>query len=875
MDTFRVRLNCIDSYQAVPNEFDPPVPLHSAGDHAKDRPKVSVIRVFGATETGQKVLMHIHGAFQYTYIEYGGSLIPEDVNVAIRTLHLSIDHALAVSYRKNIYDCRTAYVAHISLVKGIPFYGFHVGYKFYLKIYLLNPLHMTRLADLLREGAVMKRVLQPYESHMQYLAQWMCDYNLYGCAYIDCQKVKFRAPIPKYLEMNLAPHQWHDRSIPPDFVSDEAALPKQSHSSLEVDVCVQDILNRRDVENRPLHHDFIEKIHPLPADAKWVPSMAGLWKDETRRRKALMSFTDPNSSPFPPEVLITMSADPRNTEAGGWVHEEEFRAKAARIAAEEFEKSDKRMLTFDTYVRRDPLEDSVKTALESIGDLWPENLARGSAYDDTQTTQTSGSELANSQVLVDENRVREVTGEYPSDSGEMHFSANGEKSHRNGHQTTVIQPSSARDKSDSDLEVTPPISSSEFEKLGVRKQGDSSHIEEDTFRIPAEYARREANVSGGNKRTLPSSLKIQPPKRKRLTDEDNLLPDFAPIEAEDDGSSYIEPSTSRRAGYGGPHPTKKDEDEAFDRLNPHGHPEAANPLSEPQGTTRPISLAFPIVKDPNDPNTILRLSQQSSSPDKSSQDRRRTGVGKITPAKSSFVSSQKTPTSAATASSLKSLPGSSILLRGLSKPVSNRTTLIFQQRSPSMATVKDTMLKAGLPDVIYQEAFYSNEDDVPDRQREYAGREFKLESATVPFLPDFDPAGRSPATLGQKVPILIDQAAEEKADSKRRRWCKLLNWSISDLPPSKSEVVAWLEEERRDVVARRADLAKTSPIKQPLLSQIDGPTQKNKYGFKYSQKQPSTRPARCPGPLADAAVTMPAGPVVQRTDQLASLSGGC
>ena len=840
MDTFRVRLNCIDSYQAVPNDFDPPVPLHSAGDHAKDRPKVSVIRVFGATETGQKVLMHIHGAFQYTYIEYGGSLIPEDVNVAIRTLHLSIDHALAVSYRKNIYDGRTAYVAHISLVKGIPFYGFHVGYKFYLKIYLLNPLHMTRLADLLREGAVMKRVLQPYESHMQYLAQWMCDYNLYGCAYIDCQKVKFRAPIPKYLEMNLAPHQWHDRSIPPDFVSDEAALPKQSHSSLEVDVCVQDILNRRDVESRPLHHDFIEKIHPLPADAKWVPSMAGLWKDETRRRKARMGLMDPNSSPFPPEVLITMSADPRNTAAGGWVHEEEFRAKAARIAAEEFEKSDKHTLTFDTYVRRDPLEDSVKTALESIGDLWPENLARGSAYDDAQTTQTSGSELANSQVLVDENRVREATGEYPSDSGEMHFPANGEKSHRNGHQTTAIQPSSARDKSDSDLEVTPPISSSEFEKLGVRKQGDFSHIEEDTFRIPAEYARREANVSGGNKRALPSSLKIQPPKRKRLTDEDNLLPDFAPIEAEDDGGSYIEPSTSRRAGYEGPHPTKKDEDEAFDHLNPHGHPEAANPLSESQGTTRPISLAFPIVKDPNDPNTILRLSQQSSSPDKSSQDRRRTGVGKITPAKSSFISSQKTPTSAATASSLKSLPGSSILLRGLSEPVSNRTTLIFQQRSPSTATVKDTMLKAGLPDVIYQEAFYSNEDDVPDRQREYAGREFKLESATVPFLPDFDPAGRSSATLGQKVPILIDQAAEEKADSKRRRWCKLLNWSISDLPPSKSEVVAWLEEERRDVVARRADLAKISPIKRPLLSQIDGPTQKNKYGFKYSQKQPST-----------------------------------
>ena len=34
MDTFRVRLNCIDHYQAVPNdEFDPPVPLATASSN--------------------------------------------------------------------------------------------------------------------------------------------------------------------------------------------------------------------------------------------------------------------------------------------------------------------------------------------------------------------------------------------------------------------------------------------------------------------------------------------------------------------------------------------------------------------------------------------------------------------------------------------------------------------------------------------------------------------------------------------------------------------------------------------------------------------------------------------------------------------------
>src|ERR1700733_12025429 len=93
------------------------------------------------------------------------------VGVYIHRLHLSIDFALAVSYRRNMYDGNAKFVARITLVKGVPFYGFHVGYRYYLKIYMLNPMVMTRLADLLRQGVVMKKVFQPYEAHLQYLLQ--------------------------------------------------------------------------------------------------------------------------------------------------------------------------------------------------------------------------------------------------------------------------------------------------------------------------------------------------------------------------------------------------------------------------------------------------------------------------------------------------------------------------------------------------------------------------------------------------------------------------------------------------------------------------------------------------------------------------------
>lgn len=38
---------------------------------------VPVIRIFGATDRGQRVVAHIHGTFPYLYVEYKGSLDPE------------------------------------------------------------------------------------------------------------------------------------------------------------------------------------------------------------------------------------------------------------------------------------------------------------------------------------------------------------------------------------------------------------------------------------------------------------------------------------------------------------------------------------------------------------------------------------------------------------------------------------------------------------------------------------------------------------------------------------------------------------------------------------------------------------------------------
>ncbi len=83
METFRFRLNCIDNYQATPTDLDPILRRSAAPSTRQSAPQVPVIRAFGATETGQKVCAHIHGALPYLYLEYTGSL-EEDAGMRIR-----------------------------------------------------------------------------------------------------------------------------------------------------------------------------------------------------------------------------------------------------------------------------------------------------------------------------------------------------------------------------------------------------------------------------------------------------------------------------------------------------------------------------------------------------------------------------------------------------------------------------------------------------------------------------------------------------------------------------------------------------------------------------------------------------------------------
>ena len=773
-----------------------------------------------------------------------------------------------------MYDGKTAFVASITLVKGIPFYGYYVGYEFFLKIYMLNPLYIARLADLLRQGAIMKSVIQPFESHLQYVAQWMCDFNLYGCAYIDCNEVKFRSPVPNYLDMNSTAHRWHNRTIDASLISDQDKLPRQSHCSIEVDIRVQHILNRLDIKSRSTHHELIERKDPSAPAEKFVQSMAGLWRDETRRRKARLGEVDHGSSPFPPEVLVSMSADPRNSQPGGWVHEKEYVDQIQAIMKDEEHEHGNEAVGFDSDVRKASFEEQVKTTFQSVEDLFPENLAHmPSSRLAYQSPRSEAQDVITGKAEADDSHLSPLEEDDSSDDsdGDRVSDLMGIEEKRNNRIYPRSEQSAAEIPYESGLGTHPRFigtehhelnehnedtresassgeaqglnSSGELDFWGVKNPGDYNKIHEDEINIPMEFT-SEVNAEKSKELT---HLEHQRKKRKMGVDAKPVSlisgnPPVSDLVPHRFGSDLSRPSTTEFREV-------RESIKASNTNDIHHHCDIIqtkhNALAlSGEKTVGNRTLAFRAVKDPQIPNTISKQGQNSNLLAK------RFEKCESKPLSSSMpdpIFSKKQdhgqwlPATNPKNASSQILLLSSQIYRAFQIPHKVKA-LFFQDAPPQSSDALQVLRFARLPSAIYRGAHYSLLRDVPDRFREYAGQESRPNSVTVPFLPDFDPDGTSQVICGKNSGILVDKAVWEDTSKRQREVCAVRIWEIGKPPPTREEVQKWLNKNSGTIsrpirVARRDGPTTT----KGRLSQIDGPTQMNRFGFKYSQKQKSTR----------------------------------
>ncbi|KAF2861492.1 hypothetical protein K470DRAFT_256873 [Piedraia hortae CBS 480.64] len=774
-EPFRVRLNCVDHCQCAPTVLDPPLWGVQATAQQAKLPQVPIIRVFGSTETGQKVCVHIHGAFPYLYVPYLESLEPDVVERYISTFRASIDHALALSYRRNPHSSNpreSTYVAHISLVKGVPFFGYNVGYRSFLKIYLLNPLHMTRFADLLQQGVVMKQIFQPYEAHMQYILQWMCDYNLYGCDYIETNTPSFRAPIPDWAEIHMT-HRWHNGSISQNCILDADRFPRMSHCQLELDIRVEDILNRHAVQPRELHQSFVERLSSqknLPPEKKLVHSMAGLWKDETRRRKRRMGLSDSASSPFAPEVLVSMSANPRSEHYGDWIHEAEFREMVDQLAQQECAARGDTDITFGAFERQLNPHDGIPTMLESVEDFYYKHISGNwNVNSGTDGTASQPQSAGNTQeipgvALVDVSNISELYEDAECESDEDTARAKALSQMRDTEVEKVVE-------QDAELQQAHPDQPSVSPDLPARVRSKSELHRSSLFRV------RDIVQPKAPHRIKDSDSKMQLPDGLRRGDSPPPSTQIAPLlqQATRNMSqlpSVVDPIYGERSQYSPRVDMQKD----------------ANSFNQP---------SVDGIPDGQSSNSYTSLFSKS--------------------ANSSFIR-RKQPLM------------SHMKLEQFAKTYgrSAHNLYLFTIAPPTRSEVRDSID----PQVIYEDAYYSNEMDVPERPREYGGQEFRLASNTVPYLQPFDKFGG--VRLGR---VTVDRFKVELEEQQRSRQCSLRSWKLAKHPPTALEVQGWVDAERRPKKRQQSNIR--TP-KRRDVSQIEGPTQKGSFGCKYTQRKTST-----------------------------------
>uniref|UniRef100_A0A8B9FKV4 DNA polymerase zeta catalytic subunit n=1 Tax=Amazona collaria TaxID=241587 RepID=A0A8B9FKV4_9PSIT len=270
---FSVRIVTADYYMGSPLPG-----LDPCQSHFREAPtkRVPVVRVFGATPAGQKTCLHLHGIFPYLYIPYDG--FGQHPEYYLRQVAFSIDRALNVALGNP--SSTIQHVFKVSLVSGMPFYGYHEKERQFMKIYLYNPAMVKRVCELLQGGAIMNKSYQPHEAHIPYLLQLFIDYNLYGMNLINLAAVKFRkarrksgtSGVSKSYRIHLPENsncasfaEWVEDEIPSSLML--KGVEPQSTCELEVDAVAADILNQLDVE----------------AQIGRNPGLQAIWEDEKQR----------------------------------------------------------------------------------------------------------------------------------------------------------------------------------------------------------------------------------------------------------------------------------------------------------------------------------------------------------------------------------------------------------------------------------------------------------------------------------------------------------------------------------------------------------------------------------------------------------------
>ncbi|ETS63148.1 hypothetical protein PaG_02928 [Moesziomyces aphidis] len=677
---FRVRLINIDHVLTLPGPLDrTQCAFNAEGQLLR---KVPILRIFGATPAGQRVCIHVHNVFPYCYIQYKGSLDPDDVLRYIHRLGRELNAAMAASLRRNAADPEAnQFIAAIHLCKGINFYGYHVGYSYFLKISFVDPSHSYRIATILESGGVMKTIFQPFEIHIRYQLQFMLDYNIFGCDYLDLDDVRFRLPVPEgsmVASDEPSPSDsrskvWNRNTIPYAHLQSED-VHRATYCEIEADISAPWIINRRRLRQRPLHQDFDEPLRVSPDQNILVPSLSGLWEGEKARRSAAgLPASIPTEDP---------ARDPRayaEGESPAWDAEDRMRLLLEKRLLDEKQKTLPRERVPNHFTDRSGLDQYIMTTFDAVEVFHPYQDQIHAADPYSQRTGPSASfklydlEHMLSQTQRDVNSTSSQDDAETGDDLDTKLFKSQEFNHRlmqaeKEDVAGIHDPPSDHDEDSNDIDASDPAEGQAGDQSPSRawKRTDSTNSVTSTS-------------NGSTFGRSPSST----PKKRRIGD---LL------------ESDATPKSSNPAT--GPNELFAEDVRRFKlakRERSTSNTNDMNSTASHAGERSRVRFA--------DPGTALPSSQASDS----------------------TTSHQQTKVS------------SFAVAKGSSPQSNSRKRLFtFHEPSPSTGTVVETFSLFSVARTLHPEPFFSDPQDLPARPREYAGRMFQFQSRTLPYLRPFE-----------------------------------------------------------------------------------------------------------------------------------------
>ncbi|KAJ7225506.1 hypothetical protein GGX14DRAFT_639250 [Mycena pura] len=685
----QVQINQIDHYMAQPGQLD-----------NSDLPKVPVIRIYGPSSTGKKCCVHVHQVYPYFFVEYDGKLRLHSVNRYISKLTHSLNHAIALSLKKDITTFKHQFIRAITLVKGIHFYGFHSSYSPFLKVYIVDPTVYNRVVTIMRSGTVMKTHYRVFESHLSFTLQFAADFGLYGCGWLNLSEAFQRG------------RDWEDDY---DIHFQMSSHFCQTRMPLEVDVAAFHILNRLQVTARNLHHQLVIPVPPQPPEPL-VLSVRELWEDERARRRARGLNPTPDMPVDPSE-----SSRSARTE---WVAEARWWDDIRKRIEREKE------LAVPLQAQKD-WEKWVMTAFESVEALW----------EDSRRTWRPAMSVDPAAVDVDEQEHQNDELDIEVDDS---FSAD--------HLSQLVE-----NEANWEMAV----------ERDILLEGDA----EDVDNVLQEEHEQPFQIDPED--TLEDKSRLANPSARVMPMRTSSAPELVL-------SSLLKECSSREPGkmqlIGSPPCSPR-------RLPLDSHISFASQLSN-----LPASNGEVGVDD--------RSVDSNTSP----------------PLKKRRIDFAKDSTHSAYEISRRAMALNTLRLK-----IINPNRYIYAPEPPSITKLLETMDSHGIPRKIYRAPFYSNDNDVPERPREYGGLLFfpKGNNESLEYLDNWKEK--------DICPLL-------PCDAFAARYLQYSGgWEFSGHPPSVRQVKNWLASEPAPCKRSRRQLRSQVRL---LIWAIEGPTQANIYGLK-------------------------------------------